>query len=401
MSFGFGLDQLLADERRLAQLRTLSVGLVAHPASVTSTLQPSADALLAAGVNLVRLFGPQHGMRGDKQDNMIESEDYVDPLHEIPVLSLYGQYRRPTPEMLSGLDVILFDLQDIGCRIYTYITTLRYFMEACAQDSREMWILDRPNPAGRPIDGLLLESGQESFVGVDSLPCRHGLTTGELAQWFNTRLVTPADITVITMADYVTSEHPGYGWPSHLQPWINPSPNASSLNMARCFPGTVLIEGTNLSEGRGTTTPLELIGAPDFPTADILLLLAEKAPQLSQGTILRPCNFEPAFQKHSSMICSGIQFHTQLPSYRHQAFQPYALVATLLKLLRNLCPDYELWRYHDYEYETDRIPIDVINGGPWLRHWIDDPDRDLPELYQAIEMARQSWASTRQDYLLY
>ena len=401
MNFQFGIDQLLADPQRLARLKNASVGLIAHPASVTSTLQPSTDALIKAGVNLIRLYGPQHGMRGEKQDNMIESANYTDPKHQIPVCSLYGAYRRPTADMLAGIDIILFDLQDIGCRIYTYITTLRYFMEACGEAGIEIWVLDRPNPAGRTIDGLLLQPGEESFVGADRLPCAHGLTTGELALWFNNRIPHKADLTVITMQAYGISESPGYGWPEPSQPWVNPSPNASSLNMARCFPGTVLIEGTELSEGRGTTTPLELIGAPDFPTTDILALLADRAPELCQGIILRPCYFEPAFHKHNASVCSGLQIHTQLPSYLPENFHPYTLVATLLKLLRELLPEYPLWRYHEYEYELDRTPIDVINGGPWLIEWVDNPDRDLSEILEMLLTVRQGWSKDRQPFLLY
>jgi uncharacterized protein YbbC (DUF1343 family) len=401
MNFQFGIDQLLKDTQRLTRLKKASVGLVAHPASVTSALQPSADVLIEAGVNLIRLYGPQHGMRGEKQDNMIESADYTDPIHQIPVSSLYGEHRRPTTDMLAGIDIILFDLQDIGCRIYTYITTLRYFLEACGEAHIEIWVLDRPNPAGRPIDGLLLHPGQESFVGADNLPCRHGLTTGELALWFNSRIPHKADLSVITMQAYDISESPGYGWPAHSQPWVNPSPNASSLNMARCFPGTVLIEGTQLSEGRGTTTPLELIGAPGFPSTDILELLSIKAPDLTHGIILRSCHFEPAFHKHSASICAGLQLHTELPSYSPDDFYPYTLVATLLKLLRELLPEYPLWRLHDYEYELDRTPIDVINGGPWLREWVDDPVRDLPELFEALATVRHSWNRERASYLLY
>lgn len=232
MFFQFGIDRLLSSPDQVAYLKQCKVGLVAHPASVTNSLSHSLDALLAAGVPISKAFGPQHGMRGDKQDNMIESDDYVDPLHQIPVISLYGEHRRPTPEMVSGLDVILFDLQDVGCRIYTYITTLKYFAEVCATHGIELWVLDRPNPAGRQVDGLMLVAGEESFVGADQLPTRHGLTTGELVHWFASTNHLDVEIKTVQMAGYQPDKH---CWPAGIA-WVNPSPNAASVNMTHSRP---------------------------------------------------------------------------------------------------------------------------------------------------------------------
>lgn len=396
--FLFGIDHLLTDESRLSQLKKARVGLVAHPASVTSDNQHSIDALMEAGCNVVRAFGPQHGMRGEKQDNMIESEDYLDQRHQLPVISLYGEHRYPTDEMLADLDIVLFDLQDVGCRIYTYITTLYYFIEACGRLDKPLWILDRPNPAGRPIDGLYLEDGEQSFVGCAPIPTRHGLTTGELGQWFADET---CDISVISMSGYDPDAPRGYGWPIDQRPWINPSPNAASVNMARCFPGTVLLEGTTLSEGRGTTVPLEVIGAPDMPALDLLEELRARSPHWCEQVFIRECYFSPTFHKHQGELCNGLQIHTDYPDYRHHDFRPYRLIAGLLKALRHLRPDYDLWRYHPYEYELGRTPIDVINGGSGLREWVDDPDRDYAEMDRLLTAAAEDWDDTRRPFLIY
>lgn len=397
----FGIDHLLVQSDHVNVLRRRRVALVAHPASVTSNNVHSLDALMDAGCSVRRAFGPQHGMRGDKQDNMIESPDHIDPVHQIPVVSLYGAHRRPTAEMLDDVDTVLFDLQDIGCRIYTYITTLKYFLETCAEQGKSIWVLDRPNPAGRPIDGLLLEEGQESFVGCDQIPVRHGLSVGELAQWLVHKNSLDVDLTVMKMPQWQPDEGPGFGWPVFQRPWINPSPNASSLNMTRCFPGTVLLEGTTLSEGRGTTVPLEVIGAPDFDPDQAFNELVKMCPDLARDVYLRKCYFEPVFHKHQGELCHGIQIHTDYDGYVHNRFKPWRLIACLLKAWRNLAPEYDLWRRHEYEYETDRLPIDVINGGPYLREWIDDPRAATDELFDRLDEDERGWHEQRQPWLLY
>ena len=390
--FAFGIDTLLAGNR-LRELRNKRVGLVAHPASVSSAGVHSLDALRQADVSIVRAFGPQHGLWGDKQDNMIESEDFIDPRHRIPVVSLYGTHRYPQPDMLADLDVLLFDLQDIGCRVYTYISTLRYFVAACADADVPLWILDRPNPVGRPIDGLYLEDGQQSFVGCDLLPMRHGLTVAELASWFADQLHVDCP-PVLPMVGYDPTLAPGYGWPE--RPWINPSPNASSLNMTRCFAGTVLLEGTTLSEGRGTTTPLEVIGAPALPVAKLLSEL-QSGPQ----ALLRACYFTPTFHKYEGELCEGIQIHTDSMGYQHNEFRPFRLIAELLWRFRRLQPEYKLWRHHEYEYEHGRIPIDVINGGSFFRDWVDNSESTLVELDDRLSATSSDWRRQREPYLLY
>ena len=398
----FGIDQLLADETLRAPLRGRRVGLVAHPASVTQTLVHSLDALLAQPqLQVTAAFGPQHGLRGDKQDNMIESPDFHDPQHGIPVFSLYGTVRKPTDAMLEHCDVLLLDLQDLGCRIYTFVTTLRYVLEAAAKRGKSVWVLDRPNPAGRPIEGLRLRAGWESFVGAGPLPMRHGLTLGELAHWFVRTLKLDVDYKVIPLQGWQPAAAPGYGWPLGERTWINPSPNAANLWMARASAGTVMLEGTTLSEGRGTTRPLELFGAPDIDAQALLTEMHLLAPQWLQGCRLRPCYFEPTFHKHVGKLCSGIQIHVEDASYAHDEFQPWRLIALMFKALRRLQPDYPLWRQFAYEYVQDPMAIDAINGSPLLRQWVDDAGATPADLDALARPDESSWAEEREAVLLY
>jgi uncharacterized protein YbbC (DUF1343 family) len=399
----FGLDRLL-DERELRKpLAGRRVALLAHPASVTRDLRHSLDAMAALGdIRLSAAFGPQHGLRGDKQDNMIESPDYADPVHGIPVYSLYGEVRRPTPAMMDTFDVLLVDLQDLGCRIYTFVTTLRYVLEAAAKAHKEVWVLDRPNPIGRRVEGLTLRPGCESFVGAGAMPMRHGLTLGELARWFVATLKLDVDCRIIPMQGWEPDAAPGHGWPLSTRTWVNPSPNAPNLWMARSYPGSVLLEGTTLSEGRGTTRPLELLGAPDLDSRALLAEMTSLASGWMRGCRLRPCSFEPTFHKHVGRLCAGIQVHVEDAAYYdHQEFQPWRLFALALKALRHLRPDYPIWRDFAYEYEKDRLAIDVINGSDLLRRWVDDTAAlpgDLEALAKADETA---WREAREAALLY
>jgi uncharacterized protein YbbC (DUF1343 family) len=398
----FGIDRLLQDSSLRAPLRGKRVALLAHPASVTPDLTHSLDALAAAGdIRLTAAFGPQHGLRGDKQDNMVESPDFVDPAHGIPVFSLYGEVRKPTPAMLDTFDVLLVDLQDLGCRIYTFITTLLYVLEAGAKHGKSIWILDRPNPAGRPVEGLRLRAGWESFVGAGTLPMRHGLTMGELAHWFVKTNKLAVDYRVIEMAGWEPHSGPGFGWPLGERSWINPSPNAPTLSMARAYAGTVMLEGTTLSEGRGTTRPLELFGAPDMPAEQVLREMRRLAPQWLGGCRLRTCWFEPTFHKHAGKLCAGIQIHVDDPAYQHEAFQPWRLQALAFKALRNLRPDYPLWRDFAYEYEHDRLAIDLINGSELLRLWVDDHSATPQDLDAMTRADESSWVDERRGALIY
>jgi uncharacterized protein YbbC (DUF1343 family) len=398
----FGIDRLLADPALRAPLAGRRVALLAHPASVTQGLTHSLDALAACGdIRLAAAFGPQHGLRGDKQDNMVESPDFNDPVHGIPVFSLYGEVRRPDDAMMDTFDVLLVDLQDLGCRIYTFITTLLYVLEAAAKHGKSVWVLDRPNPAGRPVEGLTLRPGWESFVGAGPIPMRHGLTLGELGRWFIDRFALDVDYRVVEMEGYAPDAAPGYGWPLDERVWINPSPNAPNLNMARAYAGTVMLEGATLSEGRGTTRPLELFGAPDIDARIVIAEMQALAPQWLRGCALRDCWFEPTFHKHVGTLCSGVQIHAEGPFYDHLAFKPWRLQALAFKAIRRLYPHYELWRDFPYEYEHGKLAIDVINGGPGLREWVDDPAAEPRDLDLAAIADERAWEAERLPYLRY
>ncbi|HNQ05059.1 MAG TPA: DUF1343 domain-containing protein [Thiobacillaceae bacterium] len=397
-----GLDRFLLEPALRAPLQGRRVALLAHPASVTSELIHALDALMVlSDIRLTAAFGPQHGLRGDKQDNMMESPDYQDPTHGIPVFSLYGEVRRPTQAMLDSFDVLLVDLQDLGCRIYTFITTLRYVLEAAARHGKSVWVLDRPNPVGRPVEGLCLRSGWESFVGAGPMPMRHGLTLGELGHWFIRTLGLDVDYRVIEMQDWQPHSAPGFGWPLGRREWINPSPNAPNLSMARCYAGTVMLEGTTLSEGRGTTRPLELFGAPDLDAARVIRRMQALAPQWLRGCHLRQCWFEPTFHKHMGKLCAGVQIHVEATQYDHDAFRPWRLQALAFKAIRLLYPDYPLWRDFPYEYEYDRLAIDLISGSELLRLWVDDAAAQVGDL-EALALAdERTWRAACADLLSY
>jgi uncharacterized protein YbbC (DUF1343 family) len=403
----FGLDRLLAEPELRRPLAGRRVALLAHPASVTAAsdaadLTHALDALAALPeIKLSAAFGPQHGLRGDKQDNMMESLDFLDPQLGIPVFSLYGEVRRPTPVMMDSFDVLLVDLQDLGCRIYTFITTLRYVLEEAARFGKTVIVLDRPNPAGRPVEGLTLLPGWESFVGAGPMPMRHGLTLGEMGHWFVRMLKLDVDYQVIAMQGWQPDAAPGYGWPLNERSWINPSPNAPNLSMARCYAGTVMLEGTTLSEGRGTTRPLELFGAPDIEPRKIIAKMRQLAPDWLHGCILRECWFEPTFHKHAGKLCAGIQIHVEDGRYDHAAFKPWRVQALAFKAIRLLQPDYPLWRDFAYEYEHDRLAIDLINGGEGLRRWVDDPESTLTDLDALAKPDEAAWREECEALLLY
>ena len=398
----FGIDRLITEPALRRPLAGQRLALLAHPASVTADLTHSLDALAALpDLNLTAAFGPQHGLRGDKQDNMMESPDFTDPAHGIPVFSLYGEVRRPTDAMMASFDVLLVDLQDLGCRIYTFITTLRYVLEAAAAHDKAVWILDRPNPAGRPIEGLTLRADWESFVGAGAMPMRHGLTMGEMARWFVATLKLDVDCQVIPMTGWQPEAAPGYGWPIGERSWVNPSPNAPNLSMARAYAGTVMLEGTTLSEGRGTTRPLEIFGAPDLDAAALLRDMHGLAPQWLQGCRLRECWFEPTFHKHAGTQCHGVQIHVDDGAYQHERFQPWRLQALAFKAVLRQRADYPLWRDFAYEYEYDRLAIDLINGSPLLRGWVEDASSTAADLDALTVPDEAAWREAREAFLLY
>ena len=398
----FGIDRLLEEPALRKPLAGRRVALLAHPASVTRDLVHTLDALAALkDIELVAAFGPQHGLRGDKQDNMIESPDFRDSVHGIPIFSLYGEVRCPTAAMMDSFDVLLVDLQDVGCRVYTFITTVRYLLEAAAEHNKTVWVLDRPNPVGRPVEGLRLRPDWESFVGAGPLPMRHGLTLGELTSWFVRKLRLDMEWQVVTMEGWKPSRAPGYGWPLGERAWVNPSPNASNLWMARCYAGTVMLEGTTISEGRGTTRALELFGAPDLEPRTLLAKMESLGPQWMRGCRLRDCWFEPTFHKHAGKLCAGVQIHVEDAAYDHDGFRPWRCIALALKSLRLLRPDYDLWRDFLYEYEHDRLAIDLINGSALLRQWVDDPSAVPADLDALAKADENSWLEERESVLLY
>lgn len=396
----FGIDRLLADPALRKPLEGKRVALLAHPASVTADLTHAIDALVAGGVNVTAAFGPQHGMRGDLQDNMMESPDFTDPTYGFPVFSLYGEVRRPTAPAMDMVDIVLVDLQDLGTRIYTFVTTLRYMLEACAAHGKALWVLDRPNPVGRPVEGLTLRPGWESFVGAGPMPMRHGLTLGELGSWFIATLKLDVEYDVVEMAGWDPDAAPGFGWPAG-RVWINPSPNAPNVAMARAYPGTVMLEGTTLSEGRGTTRPLELFGAPDIDAKAVIAAMHAQAPAWLRGCTVRDIWFEPTFHKHVGRLCNGAQIHAEGPSYDHAAFRPWRMQAAAFKAIRAVYHDYDLWRDFPYEYAFGKLPIDVINGGPDLRAWVDDAAATPADLEALARPDEAAWTEARAPFLRY
>ncbi|WP_260582302.1 DUF1343 domain-containing protein [Sphingopyxis sp. PET50] len=401
MTVLFGIDRLLADPALRKPLEGKRVALLAHPASVTADLTHSLDALVAAGINVTAVFGPQHGVRGDLQDNMMESPDFSDPTYGMPVFSLYGEVRRPSGQSMHTFDVMLVDLQDLGCRIYTYVTTLLYVLEAAAEHGKAVWVLDRPNPAGRPVEGTLLQAGWESFVGAGPMVMRHGLTMGEMGRWFVRHFGLDVDYRVIEM-DGWQPDGPGFGWPME-RVWINPSPNAANLNMARAYAGTVMVEGATLSEGRGTTRPLELFGAPDIDAKAVIAEMHRLAPDWLVGCKLRDIWFQPTFHKHAGQLNNGIHIHAEGAWYDHAAFRPWRVQALGFKAIRSLWPDYPIWRGKDfkYEYTDDVLAIDVINGGTGLREWVDDAGAEAGDLDALALPDEAAWQETVEELLLY
>lgn len=366
------------------------LGLVAHPASVTPSLEPSVDALLRSGFDVVAMFGPQHGARGEKQDNMIESESYRDPVAGLPVHSLYGEVRKPTPDMLRGLDSLVFDLQDVGVRVYTFVWTMTLAMEACAEAGVRFVVLDRPNPVGLEVrEGPLLRPGFESFVGLHPVPLRHGLTAGELARWANETRGIGCELEVVP-CDGLTRRT---RWRDTGLPWVMPSPNLPTPDSCDVYPGMVLLEGTNLSEGRGTTRPFELFGAPYLDAG----ALAERLEgRLGPGVALRPCHFEPTFQKHRGELCGGGQLHVVDP----EAFRPVRSAVEILGAVRELAPDGFGWRPPPYEYEEELMPIDLLWGHDGLRLGIERGE-DAATVMGGVTSELEGFGRDVGPYLLY
>ena len=398
--FQFGIERLLHESDLQERLANKRLAFLGHPASITQDLKHSLDQLMAnPKFNVTAAFGPQHGMRGEKQDNMIESDDYIDPVYKIPVYSLYGKVRRPTPQMMKGWDVLLVDMQDVGCRIYTFLTTLFYMMDAVANTNQEIWVLDRPNPAGREIEGHTLDMKFESFVGAAPVPMRHGLTLGEAALWYREHKKMKIQLQVVGMKAYRPKDVPLYGWPQVA--WVNPSPNIPRVSCTRVYPGTVLIEGTNISEGRGTTVPLEIFGLPGIDMNKVLNEMMEMAPEWLEGCVIRPAFFEPTFHKFKGELVSALQVHVDGPFFNPTVFRPYRLVNLFFKAVARVKPDFQIWRNPPYEYEEKHMPIDILSGHSLLREWVATAKPNIKEWDESLKKDEEAWQEERREFLLY
>ncbi|HYH00181.1 MAG TPA: DUF1343 domain-containing protein [Terriglobales bacterium] len=384
-----GLDRLV--EKVPAWLRGAKVGLVANPASVDSLYVHSVDRIAACtDLRLVAVFGPQHGARGDQQDNMIESEHAVDTRFGVPVYSLYSEHRKPTPEMLTGLDVLICDLPDVGCRPYTFFSTMLLSMQACAEQGKRVVVLDRPNPiGGLAVEGNLLDPAFRSFIGMVRLPMRHGLTLGELAELVNREQGIGAELNVMEMR----------GWRRELWQdettvsWVMPSPNMPSVATAAVYPGTVLIEGTNLSEGRGTCRPFELIGAP-FLNGDAFACRLNQ--QGLSGVCFRPAWFRPTFDKWQGELCGGVQVHVT----DRDSFRPFRTGLAILKAAMELGGANFCWRQPPFEYEWQKLPIDILCGTDKIRIGLEEGER-IADLEATWKDEMQDFLDLRQLYLRY
>jgi uncharacterized protein YbbC (DUF1343 family) len=338
------------------------VGLLVHPASVNKRFEHTVENFVRSQkCNLTALFGPQHGIRGETQDNMVEWKGFHDHKTGLPVFSLYGKLRKPSPHMLSNLDVMVVDLQDVGSRYYTFIWTMELCMQACLGEGKAMVVLDRPNPLGGAlVEGTVLERGYASFVGNRPLQVRHGMTFGEIAWYLKDEFYPSLDLHVIPME----------GWKRKMWfdetdiPWVMPSPNMPTIETAAVYPGMCLLEGTLLSEGRGTTRPFEIFGAPFIDPDSLVARLSEyKLP----GVLFRPLYFQPTFQKHAGRLCGGAQIHVT----NRERFRPFKTGVAVLKAIHDLCPDYFRWKKPPYEYETEKMPVDILAGTERLRRGIE------------------------------
>ncbi|MDQ3799315.1 MAG: DUF1343 domain-containing protein [Acidobacteriota bacterium] len=384
-----GLEKVLDEQLHL--LKNLRVGLICNQATVDHQFRHAADLFFEnAEINLTTLFGPQHGIRGDVQDNMIETSHTIDRKTKLPVYSLYSETREPTEEMLENVDAVVFDLQDVGCRVYTFIYTMANAMKACAKFGKKMFVLDRPNPInGIEVEGSLLEKGHESFVGMFPIPMRHGLTSGELARLFNAEFSINCELEVVTMDEWSREDF----YDETDAPWVLPSPNMPTVDTTVVFPATVYFEGTQVSEGRGTTRPFEIVGAP-FINSD------EYAEALNSlelpGVTFRAVEFLPTFQKHADTGCGGVFIHV----LDRQAFKPVMTGAAMVKTCFDLYGSEFKWKNPPYEYVFDRNPFDVIAGTTKLRESFEQ-GTDLSEIQSSWQEDEKSFRVLRERYFLY
>jgi uncharacterized protein YbbC (DUF1343 family) len=384
-----GLDILLKEKAEL--LRGARTGLICNPATVDRRFRHAADLFYShPDIQLSALFGPQHGIRGETQDNMIEWEGFRDQRTGVMAWSLYGEVRKPTAEMIGELDVIVFDVPDVGTRVYTFIYTMALAMQAARETGKRFVVLDRPNPiGGLGVEGSLLEAGQASFVGMFPIPMRHGMTVGELARMFNEDFGIGCDLRVVPMRGYQR----GLYLDETDAPWVLPSPNIPTVDTAVVYPGTVYVEGTRVSEGRGTTRPFEINGAPYVDGYEL-------AAQLNRldlpGVYFRPHSFQPTFQKWSGQLCHGVQIHV----LDRGVFRPVITGIALIKAIHDLWPDEFEWQAPPYEYEFDRVPFDVIAGTLQLRQQIEQ-GASIDAIADSWKEDEKAFKEMREQYLLY
>lgn len=384
-----GIEKLLEDNEHL--LKGARLGLVCNQASVNHKFHHVADLLKGhRAADLRALFGPQHGIRGDVQDNMVETEHATDRETGLPIYSLYSETREPTESMLRDLDVLIFDMQDVGCRIYTFAYTMANCMMAARKFGKKVIVCDRPNPInGRDVAGNVLEKGHESFVGQYSIPTRHGMTLGELATMFNEHFEIRCELNVVPMDGWERN-----CWQDETDaPWVMPSPNMPTIDSATVFPGTVHFEGTQVSEGRGTTRPFELVGAPYIVSEDFA---AELSSANLPGVYFRSCIFRPTFQKHGGVSCEGVQIHV----IDRDSFEPVITGLAMVKVARDLYPDQFRWKEPPYEYVFDRNPFDVIAGTTKIREAFEQ-GTTIAELQKTWEPELGEFKKLREQFLLY
>ena len=384
-----GLEVLL--ESRLDLLDGARVGFIANPASINSRFEHAADLFHQHNrIHLTTLFGPQHGIRGETQDNMIDWQSFRDKHTGLPAYSLYGETRKPTTEMLSDVDTLVFDVQDVGTRVYTFIYTMALAMEAARESGKRFIVLDRPNPInGVQLEGNILEPEFSSFVGMFPIPMRHAMTVGELALMFNREFAIGCDLEVVKMQGWRRS----IWYDETGLPWVMPSPNIPTADTTAVYPGSVLFEGAAVSEGRGTTRPFEIIGSPYIePRA----LAEEVAKQHLPAVVFRPLHFEPTFHKFAGQLCGGVQIHVT----DRGAFKPVITAVAIISAIRRLYPNDFAWRQPPYEYVCDKLPFDVINGSSRLREQI-EAGSPLTEIEKGWQVDLNEFAKQREPFLLY
>ena len=398
-----GIDVFIKDKKWKGRLEGRQTAFLGHCASTSKNFTNSQDLIHShTPLQITCLIGPQHGFKSVEQANMIPTEDehksQKNDKSALPVFSLYSsKTRRLTPEMLSCFDVLLIDLQDVGCRVYTYLTTLFYVLEDCARTGKEVWVLDRPNPAGRKVEGSLLNKDFMSFVGSAPLPIRHGLTLGEAALWYRSVKNLNVALEVIPMRDYHPHKTP---WPADMA-WTPPSPNMADPESALCYSGTVLLEGTKVSEARGTVFPLKAFGFPGMRVKDILQRMRGLAPHWLKGSMLRAEFFQPVFDKFQNQLCAGVRIYAVKPFYDEALFVPYRLISLFLKCMVLAHPDFDWLKPPPYEYEYEKPPIDILSGDDFLRKWIQDRQSLPADLENKLSPDEKHWTEERKAFFLY